>query len=173
MALASTWAPTSHAEEFDIKEYSLKAVFLERFTRFIEWPDKNSPDNLLKPFVIGVIDKPKLTALLKKIYQSQKIQNKSVIVRDINDLDELSSAHVIFISQGSDTRLKEITNRTKKTPILTISDTDGYADQGVMINFFVSNDQKVRFEINELAIKQSKLYISYKLLSVARIVGKD
>jgi hypothetical protein len=36
-------------------EYLLKAGFLERFTRFIEWPGETNIADNTKPFVISVI----------------------------------------------------------------------------------------------------------------------
>jgi len=174
MLLAATLLmPNSYAEEFDIREYSLKAVFLERFTRFITWPEDKSPESKINPFVIGIIANPHFAELLRDIYRTQEIQGKKVIVRDIDDLESAKNCQLLFISRDSEEELSKILNQTRSLPILTVSDTDGYAEKGVMINFFMSRKQKIRFEINELAIKESKLYISYKLLSVARIVETE
>jgi len=160
----------SYAADFDIREYSLKAVFLERFTRFIDWPAEGLPENQIGPFVISIIGNPQLADLLRDIYQTQKIQGKKVIVQNLENIDDVKNAHLLFISRTSGKKLKEILKQATKSPVLTVSDSDGYAEQGVMINFFMSKNQKIRFEINELAIKESELYISYKLLSVAKIV---
>jgi len=52
---------------------------------------------------------------------------------------------------------------------LTIGDTKGFAQQGVIINFYIK-DEKVRFEINVDAAKRANLKISAKLLRLAKIV---
>ncbi len=163
----------SHAGDFDIREYSLKAVFLERFTRFIDWPDRNPSENRLNPFIISVVGNRKFSALLREIYQTQKIQGKKVIIQDIDNSEGIKNSHILFISHIPEEALDEILTQVKDIPVLTISDSSGFAEQGVMINFFMSKKQKIRFEINELAIKESDLYISYKLLSVAKIVGRE
>ncbi len=159
--------------DFDTREYTLKAVFLERFTRFIDWPNNNSADETTTPFVIGIIGNPDFSALLKEIYQNQKIQGKNVIVKELDNLEALQNIHLLFIANISDSALKNVLKQTQNSSILTVSDTEGFAERGVMINFFMSRKQKIRFEINERAIKQSDLYISYKLLSVAKIVGGE
>ncbi len=159
--------------DFDTREYTLKAVFLERFTRFIDWPNDQSAGEKATPFVIGIMGNPDFSALLKKIYQNQKIQGKNVIVKDLDNLETLQSTHLLFIANISDSTLENVLKQTQNTSILTVSDAEGFAERGVMINFFMSRKQKIRFEINEQAIKQSDLYISYKLLSVAKIVGGE
>jgi hypothetical protein len=53
--------------------------------------------------------------------------------------------------------------------ILTIGDTEGFGEKGVMINFII-RDNKVRFEINPEAARRAGLTISSKLLSLATIV---
>lgn len=161
---------SSSADNFDLREYSLKAVFIERFTRFIEWPDEKSPNGQLNPFVLCVADNARLYKLLKEIYQTQKIQNRQVIVGRHDEVENLENCHLLYISEQQNRGLDELLEQTDGHPVLTIADTTGYARHGVMINFFMSHDNKIRFEINEQAIKKSGLYVSYKLLSVAKIV---
>jgi len=52
---------------------------------------------------------------------------------------------------------------------LTIGDGEGFAERGVMINFYL-RDRKVRFEINARAAERCGFQISSLLLKVARIV---
>jgi len=163
----------SYGADFDVREYTLKAVFLERFTRFIDWPEDTAQKNSSESFIINVVGNPQFSELLRDIYQTQKIQGKKVSVQDINNHSEIQKPHLLFISHTSDETLNNILELTRDAPILTISDTEGFAEKGVMINFFMPRNQKIRFEINELAFKESELYISYKLLSVAKIVGED
>jgi len=163
----------SYAANFDVREYTLKAVFLERFTRFIDWPEEPSQKNSPESFIINVMGNPEFSELLRNIYQTQEIQGKKVSIQDINNPSEIQKPHLLFISHTSDETLNSILELTRDAPTLTISDTEGFAEKGVMINFFMSRNQKIRFEINELAFKESELYISYKLLSVAKIVGEE
>ncbi len=159
--------------DFDTRKYTLKAVFLERFTRFIDWPNEKSADEKATPFVIGIIGNPDFSTLLRGIYQNQQIRGKNVIVNDLDNLETLQNTHLLFISNISDNLLENVLEQAQNTSILTVSDTKGFAEKGVMINFFMSRKQKMRFEINEQAVKHSDLYISYKLLSIAKIVGAN
>ena len=53
--------------------------------------------------------------------------------------------------------------------VLTVSDTNGFAHQGVIINL-IKVDNKIRFEINPAAAERAGLKISSHLLRLARIV---
>jgi hypothetical protein len=61
---------------------------------------------------------------------------------------------------------------TGNKPILTVSDTKGFAEKGVLINFYMMGD-KIKFEINEKAVHESGLVMSYRLLNLARIVHQE
>jgi hypothetical protein len=50
-----------------------------------------------------------------------------------------------------------------------VGDTDGFVQQGGMINFVLVNN-RVQFEVNRWAIEVAGLKISSKLLSVAKLV---
>lgn len=152
-----------------INDATLKAVFIERFTRFIEWPNKTQEKDSSKDFFISVIGDEKFSTLLKSIYKDKKIKNRNVHV--INELrfNGKNQSQVVFISQQSISQLTSILERTRNTPILTIGDTAGMAEKGIHINFFPS-PHRMHFEINPTAIQKSGLQISFKLLSQAIIV---
>lgn len=151
-------------------EYTIKAVFLERFTRFIEWPEELAISDTLKPFDIVVIGENPFGATLDQIYTTQKIRNKKVKIRYISNLQEISSCHLLFISKSKKNNLIKILSYTMKNHILTISDTEDFAEMGVLINFYDA-ENKIKFEINESAVRDSGLSMSYLLLKYAIIVN--
>ncbi len=148
---------------------TLKAVFLERFTRFIDWPNSSALSNPKQSFTIGVFGNKEFAIQLADIYKTQKILNKNVIVQEIFTPDEILGCQLLFVSNNTTYQLSEIIDIAKRNTVLTISDTPGYTQKGVLINFF-STGSNIRFEINETAIKEAGFQISYKLLSVAEIV---
>ena len=151
-------------------EYKIKAVFLEHFTRFIEWPKSSGVADPSTPFIIEVIGENPFGSILDEIYTKQKIKNKKVEIRYISTPDEIADCQILFISNSSRNILPEILSRTRNKPILTVSDTKGFAQKKVLINFYLSGD-KIKFEINEEAVHESGLVVSYMLLNLARIVN--
>lgn len=151
-------------------EYTIKAVFLEHFTRFIEWPDSSQTADASSPFVLSVIGENPFDSILEQVYAEQRIKNREVIIRYISTPDEISDCHMLFIASSAAEILSEILSNTRDKPILTVSDTNGFAAKGVLINFFLAGD-KIKFEINEKAAHESGLVMSYRLLNLARIVN--
>ena len=150
--------------------YVLKAVYLEKISRFIKWPEESLMNDQDKLFVISVIGKTPLTKNLEQIYAVQKINNKDVIIKRISNLYEIENSHILVIAESEKKNLQNILTLTKNLPILTISETPDFAKKGVLINFYEENN-KLRFEINETAVLQSPLQMSFYLLNSAKIIN--
>jgi hypothetical protein len=56
--------------------------------------------------------------------------------------------------------------------LLTVGDTEGYAQEGVMLNFYIEAS-KVKFEINLNSIRSSRIAVSSQLLKLGRMVGDE
>jgi hypothetical protein len=151
-------------------EYTIKAVCLEKFTRFIEWPKKIAVEDTTNPFIMGVIGNNPFGPILERRYSRKKIRNKNVIIRYIKDLLEIDGCHLIFISRGNEDKITSILNYVKDKSILTVSDTPGFADKGVHINLYIFN-KNIQFEINEGAVEQSGLYMNFLLKIHAKVVN--
>jgi hypothetical protein len=152
-------------------EYTIKAVFLEHFTRFVEWPESFEITDTSYPFYVAVIGENPFGSILDQVYADQKIKNREVEIQYISTPDEITDCHILFISSSNKKILPEILSRTRDKPILTVSDTSGFAENGVLINFYLDGN-KIKFEINERAVHESGLVMSYRLLSLARIVNQ-
>lgn len=150
--------------------YVLKAVYLEKFSRFIKWPEESLMNDQDKPFVISVIGNTPLTKNLEQIYAVQKVNNKNVIIKRISNLYEIENSHILVIAESEKKNLQNILTLTKDLPILTISEAPDFAKKGVILNFYEENN-KLRFEINETAVLQSPLQMSYYLLNSAKIIN--
>ena len=149
--------------------YVLKAVYIEKFSRFITWPEECCMDDPNKPFIISVIGKTPLYKNLEQIYSMQKINNKKVEIRKINNLYEIENSHILVIAESERKNLQNILALTEKLPVLTISDSPNFAKEGVLINFFEEKN-KLKFEVNETAVIKSPLQMSFYLMNSAKIV---
>lgn len=150
--------------------YVLKAVYLEKFSRFVTWPEENLANDPDKPFVISIIGRTPLTNNLEQIYSIQKINNKKVAIKRISNLYEIENSHILVIAESERKNLQNILSLTKNLPVLTVSEAPNFAEKGVLINFYEENN-KLRFEINETAVLQSPLQMSFYLLNSAKIVN--
>jgi hypothetical protein len=149
-------------------EYRVKAAFLYNFTRFIDWPDSDQTNT---SFIIGVVGKDPFGKELTSLAGKQ-IKGKNLIIRNFNKVEELDVCHILFISRSAKSHIKKILQATAGRPTLTVGDTDGYAQKGVIINFYEEKN-KIRFEINLAAANQTGLIVSSRLLKLARIVNNS
>ena len=153
------------------KSYSasqVKAVMFHKILIFVEWPELNSqePEN---PLVIGVSENSKLYPHLVEIYKSYKVRDRKVVVRVLDDFSDCENCHVLLIESDLRKFVPEVIQAVGDRQILTIGDGRGFAERGLVLNFFRARG-KISFEVNMPAVKQSGLRISSKLLKKAKII---
>jgi hypothetical protein len=149
----------------ELAEYQIKAEFIERFTRFVEWPE--SAPQPASPFVIGVIGRDPFGPYLDAIARERTIKGRPVQIHRLKSVDDLASCQIVFIASSEKSRVDEIVTHARAGPVLTIGDSPGFPASGVMINLYTS-ENKVRFEINEQELSRSGFQASAQLLNLAR-----
>lgn len=153
-------------------EYLLKAVFIEKFTRFIEWPEHHQFADSTQSFIIGILGENPFEVDLRTLFQNQSIKGKTVEIRYYRDIDEISGCDLLFISKSEEDHIQRIIDHLDEKPILTIGDSDAFSGTGVIINLFIA-DNKIRFEIDEQAVHRAGFHVSYLLLKEAVIVNSN
>ncbi len=157
-----------HAKSQSASEYEVKAAFIYNFLKFIECSTNNNSSDTITLYVLG--KNPFGNAIKKTL--NIPIKNKKCkikYIKSIKSIQKLESCYVIFISSSEKKYLSQILELLVKFNVLTIGDTRGFAQQGVIINFYIEQN-KVCFEINVDAAKRAGLRISSKLLRLAKIV---
>lgn len=144
-------------------EYDVKAAFAYNILKFVEWPDgKVSRGSAIRACVLGRFpDAAPFLAL-----NGQQVLGKRMTVTLAETLSEFRECDVLLIAGSEERRLPQIMDVLSGSPVLTIGDTEGFAQRGVIVNFYVIKD-KVRFEINVEAARRSGFRISAKLLRLA------
>jgi hypothetical protein len=151
------------------EEYGLKAVYIERITRFLTWPKAVSEEQTTIPFVIGILGENPFGTALHELYADRHIKKRPIKVRELTSLEGANQCHILFICRSEEERLAEILKVTRGKPILTIGDTAGFAELGVLVNL-VLEGEKLRFVINEAAFHNAGIIVDSLMLKVARIV---
>jgi len=169
LALAAVVVALPSTGRADSLEYKVKAEFLERFTRFVEWPSGSfaAADS---PFVLCVIGDNPFGGYLDQMSQTRKIQNRKISNRVLKAATEVDGCHLVFIARGAP--VQQVLTRTTGRPALTVGDSPGFSEAGVLINF-LREKEHVRFEINGAAVKKSGLKFSSKLLDLGRKSGEQ
>lgn len=161
------------AEVFD--QDQVKAVFLFNLSHFIHWPaEDGSGEN--DTFTIIVYGDDQLSSHLEKVVKGEYINGRTVVVRRCQTLSELEQhpGDLLFVGDRQIGLWPQIRRMARRHRMLTVSDAEGFAIDGGIINLIISG-RNIRIEINIDETKRNGFDISAKLLKLARIVrsGKD
>jgi len=146
-------------------EYELKSGFLYRICKYTQWPTPPGPD---KPFIISILGKIPGGQEIH-IPPANTIAGRKIVTRKIEQPAGIDGSDVLFIASSEANRLEAILDYTAGKPILTVGDTRGFAQRGVMVNYYIQND-RVRFEINYEACKNASLQMHSQLFAIGRVV---
>jgi hypothetical protein len=151
-------------------EDQVQAVFLYNFSRFVEWPAQTfaTPDD---PFVIGILGSDPFGARLDEAVRNEQVNGHPLTVRRFHNLAEVDNCQILFVDRSESARIGQILALLDHRSTLTVSQADGAAQRGVMIQFATENS-RIRLRINVESARASGLTISSKLLRPAEIVGK-
>jgi len=173
------FADTSSAK---YKEYEVKSAFIFNFLKFIDWPGEKTAANN-NQIIIGIIGEdpfgPAANVFKDKSVEDHKLvvkrfesfeQIRKLSEKDKNEsIDALKRCHLLFICQSEQKQLHDIIEIVCNSSVLTVADTDGFIEAGGIINFF-TEDNKIRFDINQAAAEKTGLKIRSQLLRLAKRV---
>lgn len=150
-------------------EYEVKAAFLYNFAKFVEWPAETFPSRA-SPITIGTLADDRFQAILEQTLAGKTAQERSLVVKKLGpSLQDARKCQIVFVSSAERGAVGDLLNATKGASVLTVGETEGFAQRGGMVNF-VLIENKVRFEINNLSARNSGLHISARLLQLAATV---
>jgi hypothetical protein len=169
----------------------VKAAFLEKFGKFVLWPN-NAFADANAPLVIGVFEDngnalagressraaaALFYGVLENLAARDTINGHPVHVVQIKAMSDLKNCHIIFIPASMKSQEHEILDVLKAAnggppqgapaSILTVSDSDDFCAAGGMIQFIIE-DQQVHFQIKNETARAAGLKISSKLLTLAK-----
>lgn len=150
-------------------EYQVKAAFLFNFSQFVSWPAR-AFDSATDPIVIAVLGRDPFGSDLDAIVSGERVGERPLVVRRYNDVSQVNGCHILFIDRSESAQLPKILQTLRGRSILTVSDIDGSAQSGVMIDL-VTESHHIRMHVNLAAARASGLTISAQLLHLARIIG--
>jgi hypothetical protein len=155
------------AAETVMSEGQVKALFLYNFAKYVGWPAEAfaSPT---APITIGVLADIEVGAALESAIQGRSINGRSIVIHPITREEDWGRCHILFISASEKKLLVEILAAVETLPVLTVGETDRFADQGGIITF-VKKEGRVRLNINLASADNARLKLSSKLLSVADV----
>ena len=160
LALALAWTPARAQPT----EAAVKAAFIPKFARYVEWPAGVGPGPR-QAFHLCMIGHDPFGALIDRAAAGELIEGRSVAVRRLPGADGADGCHLAFVRGATEQDTARLLLALRGRPILTITDSRAGAARG-MIHFTVAGG-RVRFFIDQAAAAERGLTISSRLLALA------
>jgi hypothetical protein len=143
----------------------IKAVFLYNFTRYFEWPENKKAGN----FQIEVVgSNTSLVKELNDLAQKKQVGNQKIEVLNTPAYNGKSKPHMLFLLPDASKALNEVSSKLKGKGTLIITEKEGAAKTGAVINFVViENKQKFEFSKNSAVKAGLKTSEDFKALAIA------
>jgi hypothetical protein len=151
-----------------VSENQLKAVYLIHLSDFTTWPaERTNPE----AFTICVSSESHLVESLQEVKSSERlVKNKPLKIQHNLDSQSLKYCHIFYVEK-KDLALFILEKQQLITnSVLTVSSESGFAEQGGGIEYYLENN-KVRLKANLETIKQSRLFVSSKILRFIKTDG--
>ncbi len=140
------------------QNYRFHKVFFYSFTKYIEWPNEKKKGD----FIIAVLGESDITPLLKEMAEIKKVGDRNIKVVQLSKVNQGDFYHIIFVPTQQNQNFGDIKTVLNNQPCLLVTETEGMARNGSMINFKDVNG-KLRFEVNNAKLESSGLKMSQEL----------
>jgi hypothetical protein len=144
----------------------LKAAYIYNFAIYTEWPLDALPAGA--PLVICVVgDTPVADAIMREVKGQKKASHDITVVRSTLTAPPPKPCHVLYASGGPLPQVSQVIAGERDSPVLTLSDSDGFIDAGGVAQFYFEHSS-MKFNVSLPAAKRSRLQLSSRLLQLAK-----
>ncbi len=150
-------------------EYKLKAALIYKLSKFVDWPDPAGAGNN-GTFGICVLGEDPFGSALDAL-AARKTGGRPIRIHRFTQSETIDTrCQIVFISESKRAFLRPILQSLRQRPILTLGDTNNFAEQGGIMQF-TRGDKRIGFKINLGQARQSGLEIAAPLLELATVIG--
>lgn len=143
-----------------------QAVFIFNFYKQMEWPPEYSGSE----FVIGILGKSDVKPMLETLTTSRSEGGKTrFVIKQYNSVNEIGKCNMLYVPSNESSQFNAVLSKLQGTSTLIITESDGLGGKGASVNF-VKINQRYRFELNEAAVRKSKILVSDMLKTLAILI---
>lgn len=151
----------------------LKAAFLLNIARFVSWPDAIQR-NQDAPLYLCLYRSNSLQPAIENISEKSAYRHPIEVIL-IRTLNEIASCNILFIGPSDLEAFQQEAAPMPNPPVLTIADLtkrNSMRAEPVSVHVhLVPSESRIGFEVNLDKLRRSGLWMSSKLLKLARIIG--
>ena len=153
-------APLTHAAA-SIDESTVKVKLLYNFMKFVTWPQQAATYN------VCVLGTNPFGAVVNSL-NGQQIGGRPIRVIAEVSLNDAKYCQVVFVSRSESGRLTNALLNLRQPGILTVSDIEGFADKGGVIEIIISSSGKPEFRISQKSAQDVGLRVGSQLLGLSK-----
>jgi YfiR/HmsC-like len=155
-ALARDQTPSSPVDELTVK-----AAFVYNFILFTQWPSA-LPDTVR----LCLLGHSAMEGPLR-LLNGRPLAGKSTLAAlNVRPGDPLDDCHAVYIDDSQRQHARSTLARLRGLPVLTVTDAEGLAEQGVMIEI-TRQGPRLGFEVNLGPSTRARLQFSSRMLKLA------
>ena len=154
------------------EEYRVKAAFIFHFAQLVDWPAE-TPAGTDNSLVLCTLGEDPFQGVLEGTIAGKAIGKRMLRIRHLGEPPEMQACQIVFLGRAQSKRIPMLVSTLHNAPVLTVGETADFLDAGGMIDF-LTEGEKVRFEVNLAAAESADLKIGSRLLVLAqRVVGES
>lgn len=150
------------AETLQLQEQEIKAGLLYNFLKYTEWPALSSS------LVVCVYGEDPFGGYLQPI-NGRSVNQHEIALRAVHAVGETGACQLLFVNAAEKEHWPELQRFLFGKPVLTVSDFEGFAGSGGMIEFGRKNDH-ISVELNIEAVTAAHLQVGDRLLKLVTVV---
>jgi hypothetical protein len=140
-------------------ETAVKAAFLPKFARYVQWPGTRGQ------VVLCLVGRDPFGAALERAAAQEIVGGQPVAVRRMPGVDASARCDVAYVEGSNSRETATFLAAFRNRPVLTVTDSRAGPARGLI--HFTMAAGRVRFFIDEAAAAERGLTISSRLLALA------
>jgi hypothetical protein len=149
-------------------EQDIKAGLLYNFLRYTDWPTIARDD---QPVVVCVYGGDPFEGRLTPM-TGRTVNRRAIEVRNVAGESDVNACSLLYVNAQRRDDWPQLRSRLARRSILTVSDYEGFARSGGMIEFTRTNN-RIGVQINVGAARAVDLSVQDRLLRLASVVRTD
>lgn len=146
-------------QQSNAQESKFKALFIYKFSEYIEWP--SGKQNV----TVGMAGKTGVSKELSTFAASKG----NMTVLNIGGPSEAGKCDIIFLPKSQDSLVSAYNSAIQGKSVLVVSENSDLTGKGSDIGFYLESG-KLRFLISEKSIRDKKMIPSSKLLALGKSI---
>ncbi|MFM9839329.1 MAG: YfiR family protein [Cyclobacteriaceae bacterium] len=147
---------SSEAQTTNHKVYSLFVVNIAKYASF---------PSIGNDFKIVVLGKSNVYEELQKVAATKDVNGKKMNITQVDEAAKIEEAQIIYLSDGKSGLLADVIKKFEGKPIMIISEREGLYKRGAGLSFVVSEDSKLRVDINKTDLEKRQIRLSQNIVN--------